>query len=129
MQAFMIDCVNRPGELARVCEALAARGINITSCASIGAGDRGVVGITASDDAEARTALQDAELSFRECEVVTARLENRPGTLAAATRRMSDAGVNVEYAAPTAITADSATIAFGVSDAAAARQALGEAAV
>lgn len=69
--------------------------------------------------------MQDAGFSYRECEVVTARLENRPGTLAAASRRLFDAGVNVEYAAPTSIAADSATMAFGVSDAATARQALG----
>ena len=125
MQAFMIDCVNRPGELARVCEALAARSINITSCASVGAGDRGVIGLTAGDDAATRTALQGASLAVREYEVVTIRLENRPGALAEASRRLSDAGVNAEYVAPTSITADAAIMAVGVSDAAAAREALG----
>jgi hypothetical protein len=56
---------------------------------------------------------------------VTIRLENRPGALAEASRRLSDAGVNAEYVAPTSITADAAIMAVGVSDAAAAREALG----
>lgn len=126
MTTFLIDCVNRPGELAKVSLAIAAAGVNITSIATVGLGDNGVVGLTTSDDGHARTALQEAGLIVREYDVVMIRLANEPGTLAAASRRLADAGVNVEYVAPTAITTAEATIAIGVTDAAAARKALGD---
>lgn len=58
--------------------------------------------------------------------LVVASLEHRPGTLAAAARRMADAGVNVETMFAIGMDGDKVMVAFGVSDAAAARAALGE---
>jgi len=57
---------------------------------------------------------------------VPASLENRPGTLAEAARRLASAGVNIEAAMPTGMSGNNVTVAFATSDPAKARQALGE---
>ena len=34
MSVFTVDLKNRPGELARLCEAMAGRGVNLILCAT-----------------------------------------------------------------------------------------------
>ena len=65
MSAFVVEFENRPGELARVCEAMAARGVNIVVCGTT-RGDVGTVAFIADDEAAARTALEDAEIPYAE---------------------------------------------------------------
>jgi hypothetical protein len=123
MDVFLIDVPNRPGELAKASEALAAKGVNIATVGALGSGDQGFVGLLTSEDVAARAALDEAGVTYRTCPCVTVTVPNRPGELAKVTRRLSDAGINLEFVAPTALT-DPATIAMGVSDADAARAAL-----
>jgi len=47
MQAFIVELPNQPGSLARVCEALGARGINISAFAGATAGEVGSLAFTA----------------------------------------------------------------------------------
>jgi hypothetical protein len=47
---------------------------------------------------KAREALRNAGLTADEKEVVLARVENRPGTLAEAMRKVAAAGINLTYA-------------------------------
>jgi len=129
MQAFIVDLPNRPGSLASVCEALGASGVNITGVVGATAGDSGSLAFTADDHAGARSVLDAHGWTYREVDIVVATVEHRPGSLGAAARRMADAGVNLETAFVTGMEGDKVTIAFGVSDAAAARAALGDAAV
>jgi len=126
MQAFVVNLPNRPGSLAAVAEALGARGINITAAAGATAGDTGSLAFTAEDHAGARATLEANGWSYREVDTVVAALEHRPGTLGAAARRMADAGVNVETMFAIGMDGGRVQFAFGVSDAAAARMALGE---
>ena len=66
-------------------------------------------------------------IGFRATPVVAATLEDRPGTLALAARRLADAGVNIEAVVPTGRSAGAASRwAIGVDDAAKAEAALGE---
>ena len=43
MNAFLVDLENKPGELARVTEALAAKGVDILAISGTTSGDRGKV--------------------------------------------------------------------------------------
>jgi hypothetical protein len=124
MDVFFIDVPNRAGELAKASEALAAKNVNISTVGALGRDDQGFIGLLTSDDATARAALDEAGVTFQTRPCVTVTVPNRPGELARVTRRLADAGVNLEFVAPTALT-DPATIALGVSDADAARAALG----
>lgn len=126
MQAFIVDLANRPGSLAAVCEALGAGGINIGGSAGSTAGSTGSLAFTAEDQAGAHAILEAGGWNHREVEVVVAALEHRPGTLGAAARRIADAGVNVETLFAIGMDGEKVLIAFGVSDPAAARAALGE---
>jgi hypothetical protein len=126
MNGFIIECANKPGEIARVSEAIAAKGINIASSASLAFGDRGAVGLLTNDEQGARKALDEAGIGYREVEVVSVSLPDKPGTLADASRRLADAGVNVELLIPTRIGGGEVVLAAGVENAAAARDALKE---
>ncbi len=47
---FVVQLENRPGELAHLARALAARGIDLRHIGGVGAGDLGCAFITTSDD-------------------------------------------------------------------------------
>lgn len=126
MNAFIIELENRPGELARVAGAIGERGINITSIGAATAGRTGGIGLLTNDPDGTRSALNGAGIAFKEVEVVAAALEDRPGTLADAAKRLSDAGVNIELLLPTGMSGSKVSVAFGVDNASAAQRALGE---
>jgi hypothetical protein len=129
MNAFIIELENRPGALAELAAGLGERGINITGVAGIGWEDGGAVAVMTNDDAATRSVLEDRDEDYRSVELVAAALEDRPGTLAEAARRLAERGVNVEALFPTGMTGGGVTVAFGVDDPAGAREALGELAV
>jgi hypothetical protein len=126
MNAFVIQLENKPGGLAKVAEAIAERGINITGISAAGSGDSGAIGLVTNDEDGTGQALDRAGISYRTLQLVAAQLQDRPGTLADAARRLADAGVNVELVLPTGMTGSTINVAFGVDDAVAASRALGE---
>jgi hypothetical protein len=125
MQWFIVEASNKPGEFARHAEAIAKRGINLSNVICLGIGDRGGAAFFAKDEAGLRTALNDAGIAFREVSVLTASLEDKPGTVAAAARSLGDAGVNIELLAPFGMSDQKVTVAFGVDKLEDARRALG----
>jgi hypothetical protein len=127
VNAFIVELTNKSGELARITEAIAQKGIDLTGFAGATSGDRGSVVLLTNDEAGTRRALSDARATVREVEIVPASLENKPGSLAAAARRLADAGVNIDAAMPIGMNGDKVTVAFATSDPAKARIALGEA--
>ena len=129
MNAFIVELTNKAGELARVTEVIAQKGIDVTGFAGATSGDRGSVVLLTNDEEGTRRALGEAHATVREVEIVPASLENRPGSLAAAARRLADAGVNIDGAMPIGMIGDKVPVAFATSDAAKARIALGEAAL
>jgi hypothetical protein len=126
MDVFIVSLENRPGMLAGLTESLAGREINITAVAAATTTDRGAVALTTDDEAGTRAALDGAGLDYRTSAAVTATLEHRPGALAAAARRLADAGVNVEAVFVTGMDGGRVSVAFAVDDADAARGALAD---
>jgi len=127
MNAFLIDLENKPGELARVTEAIAARGVNITAVSGSTSGQTGRVAVMTSDDAATRAALGGANCSFTEMEVTEASLRHEPGTLAAACRRLADAGINIEALMPIGMARNDVQVAFITDQPARAREILAQA--
>ena len=125
MNAFIVELPNQPGSLAMVAEAVAARGINITAFAGATSGELGSVSFSTDDESGTRSALGEKGWVYREVPLVSASLEHRPGTLAAAARRLADAGVNIETAFVTGMDGDKVNVAFGVDTPEAAQRALG----
>jgi len=126
MRAFIVNLENRPGELASLGEALGERGINISGIAGTAWDSSGAIGLITNDDSGTRAVLDDKGIAHRDVEIVSAGLEDRPGSLGDAARRLADAGVNVELLMPTGMQGNRITVAFGVSDPDAARAALGD---
>jgi hypothetical protein len=112
MKAFLVDLENKPGSLARVAEAIAAKGINIEGISGTTCDKSGRVAIVTRDEAATRTALGDAKCSFKEMEATETSLRHAPGTLATAARRLADAGINVEAIFPTGMQGQDVTVAF-----------------
>src|SRR5687767_8770267 len=90
MRAFIIQAENRPGALADIAEALGERGVNITGIAGSAWDTSGAIGIITNDDAGARSVLDDQGADYRETDLVAAGMEDRPGTLGSAARRLAD---------------------------------------
>src|SRR5437879_13399544 len=72
---------NRPGALARVCEALAKAEININALATSDTVDHSVVLMVVSDPTKALMLLGEAGVLALETEVLMIGTENQPGVL------------------------------------------------
>jgi hypothetical protein len=127
MTAFLVDLENKPGALATVAEALGARGVNITGVTGASCGDGGRAAITTADDVTTRTVLQGLKSKFKEYEVTEASLANTPGSLGKATRRLADAGVNIEAIMPTGMSGNDVHVGFVTDNPIKARDILGTA--
>jgi len=126
MQTFIVELANRPGELARVAETIATRGVNVEAfCLSYGT--KGAAAFLAHDENAVRTALDTGSFTYREVPFLTIWLEDKPGQVAWAAKQLGDAGVNIEFFAPVEYgTNHKATIAIGVDNVEIARRALAD---
>ncbi len=95
MRDFEIHLTHRPGELARVAEALSRYGVNIKSLAALEIDQHAIVRIIPDDIEPARTALEQANVRFAEGEVVTVLLENRAGEVAKIAAKLAEGKVNL----------------------------------
>jgi hypothetical protein len=112
MNAFLVDLENRPGELARVTEAIAAKGVDILAISAMAAGDRGRVAIITNDEEPAAAALRSAGCSFRMTDAAEVSLRAQPGSLAQATRRLAEGEVNIEAVMVMGMDGDDVRVAF-----------------
>ena len=96
MKDCSIQLTNHPGDLARMAQALARRGVNIKALAAISIGGVAIAHILPDDIVVARSAFEAANIKFTEGEVHLVLLENKAGVLANVTSRLGEAGINLE---------------------------------
>jgi hypothetical protein len=89
---------NRPGALARVCDALAKAEINIHALATSDTIDHSVVRMVVSDPTKALMLFGESGVLALENDVVMIEGDNAPGILARIAERLGKAEVNIEYA-------------------------------
>ena len=89
---------NRPGMLARVCDALAAEKINIYAIATSDTIDHTVIRMVVDDYRRALHVFEEHGTLVVEDDVLLIDGDNKPGSLAKVAHRLSTAKVNVEYA-------------------------------
>ena len=94
--ALFLD--NKPGTLARVCDALAAAKINIYAISTSDTVDHSVVRMVVSDPRKALLLFEEHGTLVVESAVLMLDGDNRPGSLATIARRLGDAKINIEYA-------------------------------
>ena len=124
MSVFTVDLANQPGELARLCEAMAGRDINLVLSA-IARESGGTVAFIADDEAAAQEVLDGAGLQYAMRPALTIRMENQPGTGAATFRKLANAGVNADLLLPVRVSDALFFAVICVDDQDKARQALG----
>jgi hypothetical protein len=124
MNGYLISVPDRAGVAADIFGAAAARGVNIFPAYGLADGTTGLILVGSDDEAGLRAALADAGLSGTPIEVVTAELENRPGTGAALMRKLADAGISLRFAVPLGMVGDRVELGLGAEDAAALKAAL-----
>jgi hypothetical protein len=118
---FVVQLSNKPGGLASLAEALAARGVDLRAIGGGGIGDLGHIILTTADDATTRAVLEEGEYVFIEGESILAEVDDRPGGMATIARALADAGVNIYGHLFLGRWGDRAMFAFVVDDAVTAR--------
>jgi len=97
MKDLTVILEDRPGTLADMGEALGKAGINIEGSCGFPSEGKGVGHILVEDAAAARRALEEIGIEVGdEREVLVLEIEDRPGALGEVSRRIANAGVNID---------------------------------
>ncbi len=125
MVDLVIDIENTPGSLAKVAAAISDAGVNLASATCLGSDGRAELHILVPHPEAAKHVLAISAVAVtREREVVVVEVQDRPGVLADLTRRIAEAGVDLDLV----YVATQNRVVFGSPDLAALRAALGAAA-
>jgi hypothetical protein len=89
---------NRPGMLARICDALCDAKINIYAISTSDTVDHSVVRMVLSDPAKALFVFEEHGTLVVEDEVLMITGDNKPGSLAKLAHKLADGKINIEYA-------------------------------
>src|SRR5579863_5871319 len=93
--AIFLD--NRPGMLARVCDALSEAKINIFAITTSDTVDHSVIRMVVSDAHKALDVFEEHGTLVVEDDVLMLEGDNKSGSLARIARKLADGGVNIEY--------------------------------
>ena len=88
---------NRPGMLARVCDALSEAKINIYAITTSDTVDHSVIRMVVSDTRKALLMFEERGTMVVESEVLMIEGSNKPGSLAQLAHKLADAQINMEY--------------------------------
>jgi len=89
---------NRPGMLARVCDALSAAKINIYAISCSDTVDHSVVRMVLSDPKKALFVFEEHGTLVVEDDVLMITGDNKPGSLAKMAHKLAKGKINIEYA-------------------------------
>jgi hypothetical protein len=89
---------NRPGMLARVCDALAENKINIYAISTSDTVDHTVIRMVVSDYRKAQHLFEAHGTLCVEDDVLLVEGSNTPGSLSKIAHKLADAKINIEYA-------------------------------
>jgi len=93
--AIFLD--NRPGMLARVCDALSAAKINIYAITTSDTVDHSVIRMVVSDTARAMSVFEEHGSLVVEDDVIMLEGDNKSGSLAEIAHKLAGAKINIEY--------------------------------
>ena len=93
---------NRPGTLARTCQALAKERVNILALSILDTVDHAIVRMVVDKPKEAEQVLTRLHEMVQSRDVIFMDVPHRVGTLADIAERLTVAGINLEYAYCTA---------------------------
>jgi len=118
-----IELDEKVGSVASAAEALGKAGVNIEGICGFVVGGKGVGHVLVADPGKARQALQTAGARVTgEQDVLILDIEDKPGSLGKLTRKIADAGVNLN----TVYLATKTRVVIGAGEIEKARKAAGE---
>jgi hypothetical protein len=110
---LVIEIKHEPGALARVAAAVSDAGVNLAAATCLGATDDVELHILVPHPEAVKHALAISHLAVsREREVVVVDVEDRPGVLADLTRKVAEAGIDLDLV----YVATRNRLVFGASD-------------
>ena len=89
---------NKPGTLARVCDAMNAAKINIFAISTSDTVDHSVIRMVVSDTRKALLMFEEHGTLVVESDVLMIEGDNKPGSLAKIAHKLARAKINIEYA-------------------------------
>ena len=89
---------NKPGQLAKLCKAIANNKVNILAISVVDTVDTGAVRLVVDNIAKASSALKKLGLLIHIRDVLAINCANKLGVLAKVAGKLSKAGVNIDYA-------------------------------
>jgi hypothetical protein len=114
MKDLTVVLDDKPGALADLGDATGGANINIEGMCATTSGGKGEIHILVEDPSATREAIEGAGMEVSgDRDVLVVEVEDRPGTMAAAARKLGDAGVNIEFAYTTF---SGVKLVFGVDD-------------
>jgi len=111
---FSVKLTNRPGELARLTEALQKDGINIRTISTEPKAE--VVRLVTADPDKTKQCLSRANMEFSERNLLVAKLDDKPGELARISRTLAKEGINIDAAYMLGKEGKRVQVALAVSD-------------
>ncbi len=93
---------DRRGLLSEITSKLSNAKVNITSICAYNQDDKAYFMLTTESNAKAKRALSDIITDLKEEEVVSVEMPNRAGELEKVAKRISEAGININYVYGTA---------------------------
>ena len=108
---------NKPGALAKLCNALGRKKINILAISVADHIDAGVIRIVTDSTGQAVAVIKKMGYPVVTRDVIVVELCNEPGALAEVAGKLAQAGINIEFVYGSAHKGcDMPTIIFAVSD-------------
>lgn len=96
MKEFKIFVKHKPGELARVAETLAGSAVNIKAIASESIGEQALLRVVTNDVNTTTKALSESGTKYKQNDILTVSLIDRPGELAKVAKKLGKAKINIE---------------------------------
>ena len=93
---FTITLENRPGQLATLSKSLGEAEVNIRALSGMICEGKGILKLLTNDETATRARLQDLGLLFKEQEILTVTVPDRPGKLGDFANMFGEADINIE---------------------------------
>jgi len=89
---------NKPGQLAKLCKAIADNNVNILAISIVDTADTGAIRLVVNNVENASAALKELGVLIHIRDVLAINCANKPGILAEVTEKLSQANINIDYA-------------------------------
>lgn len=114
---FSVFLINKPAILAKVCESLAAKKVNLRAITLMDSVEHGVFRVVPENTEKCRDVMKKLDLPMTETDVLCAEMPNRPGALADLCSILNNERISIKYAYVTSGAAGGRTIGiFKVND-------------